>query len=161
MKLTGLWLVLLPALFLPGCQTVTYGDYFTESYMYSRWLPLIVDNKTTRSQIIETLGPPSRSFEHGRICTYRITINEWNNGLSDGQFEGDCSRKYYNQRVDKVIADRRFEDLNKDGSLLVVNTANWNKYEKEIIASIVEFHLILVFDDADVLNKHALLRIQP
>lgn len=165
---TSLFL-LLPALFLSGCQTapyeVTYNNFFaesfTDSYMYSRWLPLIEDNKTTRVQILERLGPPSRSFEGGRISIYRLMINEWNNGLSEKQFEEYCSSKYLNNKILKTIADIRFKNMDKNGSLLVVTEENKNKFEKEIIASIIEFHLILVFDNTNVLKKHALLRIQP
>jgi len=170
-KLCRLLIVVIPALFLLNCQTatVTYDEYFTESYDYSRWLPMIEDGESKRSQIQEKLGPPSRTFEEGRIVTYRIMINEWKNGLSESLFFDYCSSNYppfYDSyydcgRIPKNIADKRFESLNKDGVVLVLTEENKSKYEKEIIAGILEFDLILVFDCADILKRHALVRIQP
>ncbi len=162
MKQYCLLILLVPVLFLSGCQTVTYDNYFSESYMYSRWLPALEENKSTRYQIHEKVGLPSRSFEGGRIVTYRIMINEWKNGLSDTQFKASCLDKYQAYgRIEKLLADKRFERLDKEGALLVITEANKDKYEKEIIAGIVEYHLVLVFDAVDGLKKHSLVRIQP
>jgi hypothetical protein len=152
--------------FLSGClETVNSHVYFserlTESYMRSRWLPPLEVGSTTREQVVEKLGQPSGTFENGRIFTYRLIINEWKEGLSDNMYSGYYNAYSLQSGILEIVAARRFEQIEKDGSLLVVAEENMEKYEKEIISSLGEFHLILVFTYDGILNKESLIRIRP
>jgi hypothetical protein len=151
----------------PGCyKTVNSNIYFseriTESYMRSRWLPSFENGRTSREQILVNLGQPSGTFENGRIYTYRLIINQWKEALSDSLF-----LKYYNasnfagHEILESAAASRFEQIEKDGALLIVTDENMEKYEKEIISSICEFHLVLVFTADGILNRDYLIRIRP
>jgi len=64
---------------------------------------------------------------------------------------------YYNEKT----LDKRFEQIDGDGALLVVTEENMEKYEKEIISSMVEFHLILTFTADGILNRYSLIRVRP
>ena len=43
-------------------------------------LNFLADGKTTRTEIITTLGPPSGRFEKDKILTYRLGFESKNNG---------------------------------------------------------------------------------
>jgi hypothetical protein len=152
--------------FLSGClETVNSHVYFserlTESYMRSRWLPPLEVGSTTREQVVEKLGQPSGTFENGRIFTYRLIINEWKEGLSDNMYSGYANAYHLQSEILEIVAARRLEQIEKEGSLLVVAEENMEKHEKEIISSIGEFHLILVFDADGILNRDSLIRVRP
>ena len=166
MKIRTLILLPLMTFFLSGCLgTVNSHIYFaerlTESYMRSRWLPPLETGSTTREQVVEKLGQPSGTFENGRIFTYRLIINEWKEGLSDNMYSGYYNAYNPQSEILETVAARRFEQIESEGFLLVVSEENMEKYEKEIISSIGEFHLILVFNVDGILNRDALIRIRP
>ena len=160
---------LIPVLFmifyLSGCfETVDNHRYFserlTESYMSSRWLPALEAGITTREQLVEKLGEPSGIFENGRIYTYRLIINEWKDGLSDKMFD-NLQEFYLQADILKKTAIERFEKVDSEGFLLVVSDENEEKYEKEIISSLGEFHLVIIFTADGILNRYSLIRIRP
>jgi len=43
-------------------------------------LTFLVDGRTTRTEVLTTLGQPSGRFENDRILTYRIGVESKNNG---------------------------------------------------------------------------------
>ena len=154
-------------IYLSGCSgTVNRHSYFserlTESYFSSHWLPPLEIGTTTRQQLVEKLGEPSGIFENNRINTYRLTINEWKDGLDDKRYL-KYLRNYYSPypKISKKKAMEHFEHIDKEGFLLVVTDVNLEKYEKEIIASVGEFHLVLVFTIDGILNRYSLIRIRP
>lgn len=152
----------LPLFFSIGCQTVLFETYFPDAYIYSRWIPPIADAETPRSQIIDQLGNPSRSYEDGRIAVYRIVVHPWRSAISDRQYEMACANKYRSGGMfEKGAADAYFKQLDTEGLRLVVTTANEELYRKEIIASSLEFHLILIYDGTGVVRRHGLIRQQP
>jgi len=159
MKKYSLTLFLLIIFFFYGCvnRNIYLSERLTESYMRSRWLPPLDASRTTREQVVEKLGNPSGTFENGRIYTYRLIINEWKEGMSDSEYLDYCCTAYYNEKT----LDKRFEQIDGDGALLVVTEENMEKYEKEIISSMVEFHLILAFTADGILNRYSLIRVRP
>lgn len=155
-------LLILPLMTGAGCQTVFHDSYFTDDHITSRWLPAIADNATSRGEIAQALGQPSRTFENGRIAVYRIVVHVWRNGISDRQYENACASKYAaGSGVEKVLADRYFEQMNREGIRLVVTPDNEERYQKEIIASGLEFDLVLVYNEAGVVRNHGLIRKHP
>ena len=101
-------------------------------------LPYLEDGKTTKQEIIERLGQPSRQFQGGRILTYRL-----------GQLR-ECGW---------------FCD---DKGLRAIETGvTWNKPRPPRldsqwrIASYGEVYaLVLIFDEPNVLRKHSLIQIR-
>lgn len=158
MKILGICLLVVMAVFLIGCRTVSYKSYFTDEYLYARWLPLLIDSKTSRGQIVEKLGEPSKIYENGRIAVYRAIVHEWKNGMSDKEYATWSAAKYSSAGM---IEKWRFEHLDAEGALLVVTPEHEVKYQKEIIASVLEFHLILVYGNEGVVLRHGLVRRQP
>lgn len=166
MKNIALTLIFLMMSLLSGCfETVAPYTYFserlTESYLRSRWLPHFESGITTRKKVEENLGQPSSIFENGRIYIYRFVINEWGKGLDEADY-----RAYYNlyknrSEILKSQADQRVEHLDKEGIRLVVYKENMERFEKEIIASMCEFHLVLVFTSDGILKNDSLIRIRP
>ena len=57
-----------------------------------KWLPFIEDGKTTKDEVLLTLGKPSGQFEGGRILTYPMNFNE-----KEG-FRVDYERKFIYHR---------------------------------------------------------------
>ena len=166
MKICTLILLPLMTFFLSGClETVNSHIYFserlTESYMRSRWLPPLETGIDTRDQIVKKLGQPSGTFENGRIYSYRLIINEWKEGLSDNMYSGYANAYHLQSEILEVVAARRLEQIEKDGFLLVVTDENMEKHEKEVILSMGEFHLVLVFNIDGVLTRDSLIRIRP
>ena len=158
-------LMLFMIYYLSGCiETVDnhiyFSEHLTESYMSSRWLPSLEVGITTREQLVKKLGEPSGIFENGRIYTYRLIINEWKDGLSDKMF-GDLLQFNLQDDILKKLAIERFGKIDNDGFLLVVSDETEEKYEKEIISSLGEFHLVLIFTADGILNRYSLIRIRP
>lgn len=166
MKTCILISLLLMIFFFSGClETVNSNIYFsehlTESYLRSRWLPPIETDRITREQVVEKLGQPSSIFENGRIYIYRLIINEWKEGLSDSMYSGYNNAYNLQSSILEIVAARRLEQIEKDGVLLVLTDENMEKHEKEIISSMGEFHLVLVFNTDGVLTRDSLIRIRP
>jgi hypothetical protein len=157
--------VIIATFLFSGCfETVSRHAYFssrlTESYLRSRCLPFLETGISTREKIEEKLGLPSSVFENGRIYVYRLIINEWEKGLSEDAY----SRYNLNRPPDEILesdAKKRFEKIDSDGALLVIRGDNIEQYEKEIISSIGEFHLVLVFSMEGTLSRDSLIRIRP
>ena len=157
--------IILVTFFLSGCiETVNSQAYFlnrlTESYLRSRWLPFLEKGISTREKVEEMLGQPSSVFENGRIYTYRLIINEWENGLNEKAYKFNNANRLDGDIL-KKIADLRFEYIDKEGTLLVIRADNVEQYEKEIISSIGEFNLVLVFSMEGTLSRDSLIRIRP
>ena len=165
MKKIILITIILTASIISGCfETVNSHSFFssrlTASYVRSRWLPFPETGVLSREKVKEMLGQPSSSFENGRIYIYRLIINEWENGLSDDAY----FRYNLNRPPEEILesnAQERFEKINSDGTLLVVRKDNIEQYEKEIISSIGEFNLVLVFSAEGALSRDSLISIRP
>ena len=102
-------------------------------------LPYLEDGKTTKQEIIERLGQPSRQFQGGRILTYRL-----------GQLR-ECG----------------FWSCDDKGLRAIETGVTWDKPRPSRLdspwrmASYGEvYSLVLVFNEADVLRKHSLIQIR-
>ena len=100
-------------------------------------LPYLKDGKTTKQEIIERLGQPSRQFQGGRILTYRL---------------GQLSECGHWSCEDK-------------GLRAIEAGVTWDKPRPSRVDSLREVYggvytLVLVFNEADVLRKHSLIQIR-
>ena len=157
--------VIIATFLFSGCfETVSRHAYFssrlTESYLRFRWLPFLKTGISTREKIEEKLGLPSSVFENGRIYIYRLIINEWEKGLNETDYTG-LNLNRPPEEIFESEAKKSFEKIDKDGVLLVIRDDNMEQYEKEIISSIGEFNLVLVFSMEGTLNRDSLIRIRP
>lgn len=153
-------------LFLPGCfnferRHAYLSENLTESYVSSRFLPPLDIGVSTRKQVVEKIGEPSNIFENGRIYTYRLIINEWKDGLSDKKYLEYIGQYYPQISTFTNLSAKRFKHLDEVGTLLIVTDENVEQYEKEIISSVGEFHLVLIFTPDGILNRYSLIRIRP
>jgi hypothetical protein len=84
-------------------------------------LSFLSDGRSSRTQVISTLGQPSGRFEAEKILTYRLGFDVRNSG-------------YY-------VVERE------------VVHSGWPTWTE------AKFSLVLVFDDAGVLRKHSLVKV--
>jgi len=109
-------LVLALALTLAGCATVPPSIKGSPDL-----LNFLSDGKTTRTEVITTLGQPSGTFEVQRILTYRLGYEPENHGYAVVEREAAAS--------------------------------GWPTW------TAAKFSLVLVFDDAGILQKHSLVKV--
>ncbi|HSN59548.1 MAG TPA: hypothetical protein VLR49_01335 [Ferruginibacter sp.] len=55
--------------------------YVADSEFEKKYLPFLIDKKSSREELIIKLGEPSWAFENGSILTYRISIDNKGNLL--------------------------------------------------------------------------------
>jgi len=109
-------LVLTLVLTLVGCATTS-----TPLKGRADLLNFLTDDKTTREEVIVTLGQPAGRFEAEKILTYRLGYEPKNNG-------------YY-------LVERE------------PTASGWPTW------TAAKFSLVLVFDDAGILRKHSLVKV--
>jgi len=69
----GIYLALTVLLLVVGCAATSLKGN-------PDLLTFLVDGRTTRTEVLTTLGQPSGRFEKDRILTYRIGVESENNG---------------------------------------------------------------------------------
>jgi hypothetical protein len=143
-----------------GCHTVQRqsDQFFTEAYLRERWLPVIREGLTTRAQILQALGQPSRKYEDGRILAYVLMLDDLDRELTNLEY-------YLRVHVSPTYSAYRFyqwqESVSQHGRLVVVTEEFKRQREKQMRAAAAEYDLVLVFGQGDVLVRHALIRKPP
>lgn len=146
-----------------GCGTVQRQSdrFFTKAYVSERWLPAIDDGLTTRAQIVQALGQPSRQYENGRMLAYVLILDDLDRELTDGEYSTrvfyDLAPIYYSSEALAAWQTR----VSQHGHMMVVTEAFKRRREKQIRVAAAEYELVLVFGPGDVLVRHALIRIPP
>lgn len=86
-------------------------------------LNFLADGKTTRADVITTLGQPSGRFENDKILTYRLGFESENNGYYLVERETDPSRGWPTWRLAKYSLVLCFDDAGvlRKHSLVEVN----------------------------------------
>jgi hypothetical protein len=113
---TNLFVALALVLILAGCATPP-----PPLTGRADLLNFLADGKTTREEVLITLGQSSSRFEADKILTYRLGFEPRNNG-------------YY-------VVERE------------ATSSGWPAW------TAAKFSLVLVFDDAGVLRKHSLVKV--
>jgi hypothetical protein len=107
---------LLLALSLVGCATTTSPKQPSDLVSF------LADGKTTKAEVITTLGEPSGRFDAEKVFTYRL-----------GHFFKRDSYRVMPRQTGYF--------------------GGWGTWD------FTQFSLVLVFDDAGVLQKHSLLKV--
>jgi len=110
----------LPVLVL-ACAQKYY--YVNDIELQQKWLPFLVDGKTTKEEVESKLDSPSYQYDE-RSAYYATAI------------------KYEEGRIWAYIML-----ITEEGALVVEISGN--------------YHLVLVFDEKNILKRHSLLRIRP
>jgi len=112
-----IFLVLLTAMALAGCANTPPPPLKGSPDLLS----FLSDGKSSRTEVITTLGQPSGQFESEKILTYRLGFEPRNNG-------------YY-------VVERE---------LVASGWPTWTD---------AKFSLVLIFDDAGILRRHSLVKV--
>lgn len=114
---TKMFLALALVLTLVGCATTLplkgRGDLLT----------FLADGKTTRAEVLTTLGQPSGRFENDKILTYRLGFEPTNNGYYVVERETDPSTGWSQWTLAKYSLVLCFDDAGvlRKHSLVEVN----------------------------------------
>jgi hypothetical protein len=147
---------------IAGCQTVDVPRYYrerlSESFVQQQWLPSLRDGETTREQIEARLGKPSRRYEEGRLAVYRLILEA---RIVDPANPQPCRLVPVTpSTLDKNVADRQLAAV-AGARLLVVTDDNHDELLGKIATTAAEYNVVLVYNSAGVLERHAIHQRHP
>lgn len=148
--------LLLGAALASACSSTRpayFAAHLTEAYVCGRWLPPLVDGVTTRAQVLQALGRPSRQYESGRIAAYRLVVGA--PAVDESAYRTQVMLEHFEQL--NLVFTREMEAFTP----LVITDGRDDEQVKRIITAAGEFHLVFVYDGASVVARHAIHRVRP
>ncbi len=140
----------------------------TPERVAERWLPPLVEGKTTRGELVAALGEPL-PFDGGRVGVWRLLLV-----LDPAPLSADACE----ERLDEIelvwahpgrpgavvdlyaLAERR-ERLLATGAMIPVGAEVHPDHPRHLLTREAEFHLVAAFRPDGVLARSALRRVMP
>jgi hypothetical protein len=144
MKQCGAFILLVVAGCAVGCVTSPSKDDLSEPGVAARWFAWLQEGRTTRQELVSHLGPPTTSYENGRITTYRMFLSNPKKKVSSV-----WSRTDYRQNFGK---------LDQTTQLLVARSGVSEEFELRAALAPATYGLVLVFDERNLLKTQSLRR---
>lgn len=150
----------LAAAALAGCATPLAERHVEAAHVQQRWLPAIVEGRTPVGALERAFGPPTATFEGGRLRCWVLMLVE--KGLA---VEVDNAGRMRGGAVELLRSGeartRRRAAIDADGELRAVTPADhaaralWPTWRE------AEFHLVAVVDEEGRIERWSFPRALP
>lgn len=145
---------------LGACATPLAEELVEPMRVQQRWLPEVVVGKTPVGAIERSFGPPTATFEHGRLRCWALMLVE--KGLTvDVDDEGRMRPHPEVDRGSGAARTARRAAIDAAGELRAVTAADhaaralWPAWRE------AEFHLVAVVDEEGLVERWSFLRALP
>jgi hypothetical protein len=148
------------AALLGACATPLSEERVELAHVRQRWLPAITEGKTPVGAIEQAFGPPTASFEAGRVRCWTLMLVE--KGLKVAVDEAA------RMRADPIVVrssgaarTERRAALDADGQLRAVTPADQADRALWPVWREAEFHLVAVVDEEGLVARWSFTRALP
>lgn len=140
-----------------GCASALVEDRVEVAHVEQRWLPRIVDGRSSIDDLVARLGAPTMTFDGGRLNGWILQLHE--DGVraqlaQDGTIPGPRDLGSGRART------QRRENIDRDGELRTVSAADLRERAVWPVRREAEFHLVVV-QTGGLVERHVLRRVLP